>query len=37
MAVVKPILEKCAEYGYKNPMQIIDLETMKAVAAMIEQ
>lgn len=37
MAVVKPILEKCAEYGYKNPMQVIDLETMKAVAAMIEQ
>lgn len=37
MTVVKPILEKCAEYGYKNPMQIIDLETMKAVAAMIEQ
>lgn len=37
MAVVKPILEKCAEYGYKNPMQIIDLETMKAVATMIEQ
>lgn len=37
MAVVKPILEKCAEYGYKNPMQIIDLETMKAVAAMIEE
>ena len=37
MAVVKPILEKCAEYGYKNPMQIMDLEAMKAVAAMIEQ
>lgn len=37
MAVVKPILEKCNEYGYKNPMQIIDLETMKAVAAMIEE
>ena len=37
MAVVKPILEKCAEYDYKNPMQIMDLEAMKAVAAMIEQ
>lgn len=37
MAVVKPILEKCAEYGYKNPMQIMDLEAMKAVAAMIEE
>lgn len=37
MAVVKPILEKCAEYGYKNPIQITDLEAMKAVAAMIEE
>lgn len=37
MAVVKPILEKCNEYGYKNPMQITDLEAMKTIAAMIEQ
>ncbi|MFR3008372.1 MAG: hypothetical protein ACLTLZ_00485, partial [Pseudoruminococcus massiliensis] len=37
MAVVKPILEKCNEYGYKNPMQIADLETMKVIAAMIEE
>lgn len=37
MAVVKPILEKCNEYGYKNPMQITDLEAMKTIAAMIEE
>lgn len=37
MAVVKPILEKCNEYGYKNPMQITDLETMKVIAAMIKE
>lgn len=37
MAVVKPILEKCNEYGYKNPMQITDLEAMKVIAAMIEE
>lgn len=37
MAVVKPILEKCNEYGYKNPMQITDLEAMKTITAMIEE